>query len=56
MSSSEVYYTTVRIHTDESVALSIPDPVNPRFSYAAAKIISEMMAINYGRSHIERVV
>lgn len=49
-SSSEVYQTPPRIPTDESVPLSIPDPFNPRYSYAAGKIISEIMAINYGRA------
>lgn len=50
VSSSEVYQTPPRSPTDESVPLSIPDPFNPRYSYAAGKIISEIMAINYGRS------
>ena len=30
--------------------------VNPRLSYAAGKIISEMLAINHGRKHFERVL
>jgi nucleoside-diphosphate-sugar epimerase len=34
----------------------VPDPLNPRLSYGAGKIISEMMAINYGRRHFERVL
>ena len=55
-SSSEVYQTPPVIPTDESVPLSIPDPLNPRYSYAAGKIISEIMALNYGRKHFERVV
>jgi len=55
-SSSEVYQTPAVIPTDETVALSIPDPLNPRYSYAAGKIISEIMAVNYGRSHFDRVV
>lgn len=55
-SSSEVYQTPQRIPTDEHVPLTIPDPHNPRYSYAAGKIISEMMALNYGRKHFERVV
>jgi nucleoside-diphosphate-sugar epimerase len=55
-SSSEVYQTPPSIPTDESVPLSIPDPMNPRYSYAAAKIISEMMALNYGRSRFRRVM
>jgi nucleoside-diphosphate-sugar epimerase len=34
----------------------VPDPLNPRFSYGAGKIISEMMAINHGRKHFERIL
>ena len=45
VSSSEVYQTPEKIPTDETAALSIPDPYNPRYSYAAGKIISEMMAL-----------
>lgn len=55
-SSSEVYQTPTKIPTDEKVALSIPDPLNPRYSYAAGKIISEIMAINYGRKYFKRMV
>jgi nucleoside-diphosphate-sugar epimerase len=56
MSSSEVYQEPPSVPTDETVPLSIPDCLNPRYSYAAGKIISEMMAINYGRKHFRRVV
>ena len=55
-SSSEVYHEPAVVPTDESVALCIPDPKNPRYSYAAGKLISEVMALNYGRSRFERVV
>jgi nucleoside-diphosphate-sugar epimerase len=55
-SSSEVYQTPPKIPTDEKAPLSIPDPLNPRYSYAAGKIISELMAINYGRKYFDRVV
>jgi nucleoside-diphosphate-sugar epimerase len=55
-SSSEVYHLPPRIPTDETAPLSIPDPLNPRYSYAGAKIISELLAINYGRKHLQRVV
>jgi len=41
MSSSEVYHEPDRVPTDETVALSIPDPLNPRYSYAAGKLISD---------------
>ena len=56
MSSSEVYQTPPSVPTDESVPLSIPDPLNPRYSYAGGKIISELIAINYGRQRFRRVI
>ncbi len=55
-SSSEVYQTPLHVPTDETAALSIPDPLNPRYSYGAAKIISEIMTINYGRKYFKRAV
>lgn len=55
-SSSEVYQTPPQIPTDETAPLSVPDPMNPRFSYGGGKIISELMAINYGRKGFERVL
>lgn len=55
-SSSEVYQTPSFFPTDESIPLSIPDPLNPRYSYAGGKIISELMVINYGRQYFKRVV
>ena len=54
MSSSEVYQQPAAVPTDETVPLSIPDPLNPRYSYAAGKIMSEIMAINFAR-HFTRV-
>ena len=55
-SSSEVYQTPPKIPTDETVPLSIPDPLNPRYSYGGGKIISELLAINYGRKNFDRVI
>jgi nucleoside-diphosphate-sugar epimerase len=55
-SSSEVYQTPPAVPTDEGVPLSIPDPHNPRYSYAAVKIASEMLALHARRSHLGRVV
>ncbi len=55
-SSSEVYQTPPRVPTDESAPLVVPDPANPRYSYGGGKIISELMAINYGRKFFERVL
>jgi nucleoside-diphosphate-sugar epimerase len=56
-SSSEVYQEPRVIPTDETVALTIPDPLNPRYSYAGGKLISELFVLNYGRlQKFERVV
>jgi nucleoside-diphosphate-sugar epimerase len=55
-SSSEVYQSPPRVPTDEDVPLVVPDVLNPRLSYGAGKIISEVMVINYGRRHFERVL
>ncbi len=55
-SSSEVYQTPPKIPTDETAPLVVPDPTNPRYSYGAGKIISEVIAINHGRKYFERVL
>ena len=54
-SSSEVYQTPPQVPTDETAPLSIPDALNPRYSYAGSKIISELLAINHGRRGFDRV-
>ena len=55
-SSSEVYQHANVIPTPETVPLIIPDPLNPRYSYAAGKIISEIMALNYSRKYFEKCI
>jgi nucleoside-diphosphate-sugar epimerase len=55
-SSSEVYQTPPEVPTDETVPLSIPDPLNPRYSYGGGKIISELLTLNYGRNKLQRAV
>jgi nucleoside-diphosphate-sugar epimerase len=55
-SSSEVYQTPPKVPTDETAPLIVPDPTNPRYSYGGGKIISELMAINYGRKFFDRVL
>jgi nucleoside-diphosphate-sugar epimerase len=55
-SSSEVYQTPPQVPTDEHAPLIVPDPTNPRYSYGGGKIISELMAINYGRKFFDRVL
>ena len=54
-SSSEVYQTPPAVPTDESAPLSVPDALNPRYSYGGGKIIAELLAVNYGRKHFDRV-
>lgn len=54
-SSSEVYQTPDRVPTDETAALSVPDPLNPRYSYGGGKLISELLVLNYGRKRYRRV-
>jgi nucleoside-diphosphate-sugar epimerase len=55
-SSSEVYQTPPAIPTPENVPLVVPDVLNPRYSYGGGKLISELMAVNYGRKFFERVL
>lgn len=54
-SSSEVYQLPPTIPTDETAPLTIPDPLNPRYSYAGSKVASELLALNFGRREFERV-
>jgi nucleoside-diphosphate-sugar epimerase len=55
-SSSEVYQTPPKIPTGEDAPLIVPDVMNPRYSYGAGKLISEVMAVNFGRKYFERVL
>lgn len=55
-SSSEVYQHPSQIPTDESVPLVIPDPFNPRFTYGAGKMISELMTFHWASRICKRVV
>lgn len=55
-SSSEVYQSASTIPTDETVPLVVPDVMNPRYSYGGGKIISELMALNYGLNRFDRVL
>lgn len=45
VSSSEVCRAKL-VDTEEAIPLVIPDPFNPRYSYSAGKVISEMLAIH----------
>lgn len=55
-SSSEVYQNPPTIPTPENVPLSIPDALNPRYSYGGGKIISELLALHLGSTFLKKVV
>lgn len=55
LSSSEVYQKPLIIPTPETVPYSIPDPFNPRYSYAVQKIATEMVAI-HNAQHFDRLI
>ena len=54
-SSAEVYQTPPHVPTSENVALMLPDSLNPRYSYGGSKIVSELIAFNYGKDHFRKV-
>lgn len=54
-SSSEVCRAKL-VLPDETIPLVIPDPFNPRYSYSAGKIISEMMAIHNAPKLFDRLL
>jgi len=54
-SSAEVYQTPEILPTPETIALMLPDSLNPRYSYGGSKIITELIAFNYGREHFKKV-
>ena len=54
-SSAEVYQTPAVVPTDETIPLMLPDSLNPRYSYGGSKIVSELIAFNYGQEHFRQV-
>jgi len=54
-SSSEAYQTPPTVPTPEEVPLVVPDVLNPRYSYGGSKLISELLAVNWGRTGFDRV-
>ena len=54
-SSAEVYQSPPIVPTDETVPLSLPDSTNPRYSYGGSKMITELIAFNYGRDHFNKL-
>jgi nucleoside-diphosphate-sugar epimerase len=54
-STAEVYQTPAIVPTNEEIALTLPNSLNPRYSYGGSKIVSELIAFNYGRDHFRKV-
>lgn len=54
-STAEVYQSAAVVPTPETVALTLPDSLNPRYSYGGSKIVSELIAFNYAQEHYRRV-
>lgn len=54
-SSAEVYQTPKTVPTPEDIPLMIPDSLNPRYSYGGSKLISEIIAFNYGINHFRKL-
>jgi nucleoside-diphosphate-sugar epimerase len=55
-SSSEVYQLPKIIPTPEEIEVKIPDITNPRYSYGASKIISEIIGMHYGKNFFKKVI
>lgn len=51
-STSETYQGAVTIPTPENIALSIPDILNPRFSYGGSKIALELMTVHLTSKYV----
>lgn len=54
-STAEVYQTPSIVPTPETIALMLPDSLNPRYSYGGSKIASELIAFNYAQEHFRKV-
>jgi dTDP-glucose 4,6-dehydratase/UDP-glucose 4-epimerase len=52
ISSSEAYQVAGQVPTPETVPLTVPDPLNARYSYGGGKIISELMAFAWARTGV----
>jgi nucleoside-diphosphate-sugar epimerase len=52
VSSSEVYQTAPVTPTPEDAPLTVPDVLNPRYSYGGGKIACELMALAWQRAGI----
>lgn len=52
VSSSEAYQVASIVPTPESIPLTVPDPLNPRYSYGGGKIACELMSLAWAREGI----
>lgn len=50
VSSSEAYQVATQVPTPETVPLTVPDVLNPRYSYGGGKIASELAALAWQRT------
>jgi nucleoside-diphosphate-sugar epimerase len=57
VSSSEAYQVAPVVPTPETVPLTVPDALNPRYSYGGGKIASELAALAWQRAGVlDRVI
>jgi nucleoside-diphosphate-sugar epimerase len=57
VSSSEAYQVASIVPTPETIPLTVPDPLNPRYSYGGGKIASEIMSLAWARTGVlDRVI
>lgn len=54
-SSAEVYQTPATVPTPETIPLTLPDSLNPRYSYGGSKIATELICFNYAQDHYRSV-
>lgn len=54
-SSAEVYQTPAIVPTPETIPLTLPDSLNPRYSYGGSKIATELIAFDYAQDHYRKV-
>lgn len=52
VSSSEAYQVAPVIPTPENIPLTVPDVLNPRYSYGGGKIASELAALAWARTGV----
>jgi nucleoside-diphosphate-sugar epimerase len=52
VSSSEAYQVAPAVPTPETVPLTVPDPLNPRYSYGGGKIACELAVLAWQRAGV----